>query len=175
MRIETNTPDLLVLRFVRWKASLIFTILTLLSLWIGARIISLPDGTIGWLLLWLFLTTLWTTLFALLFAEKSMLVLNAETNEAALSHRTIAGLHQHRWPLSEVQSTRVTRHHAASGPAINDPKRIITLYVRDGMDEGRHKLHAHTIKADDALAASAAVSDWMRDWRRRVDSSAPKP
>ena len=174
MKIAENTPNLLILRVTRWKASLIFTLLTLGSLWVGRRIIYLPDGTIGWLLLWLFLTTLWTTLFALLFVEKSRLVLNAATGEASLSHRTAFGLHQQSWPLGEVQSTRVTRHHYRSGPAEDYPKRIITLYVREGMDEGRHKLTAHTIKADDALAASAAVSDWMQAWRKRVDSTPPQ-
>lgn len=167
MKVTRNTPELLILRFTRWKASAVFTLLSFLGLWVGYRIITLPDGTIGWLLLWLFLTVFWTVLFALLFVERSRLVLNAQTGTARLSHRTAFGLHQHIWPLEEVQSTRVTRHHRATGPASEDPKRTITLYVRHGMDEGRHRLTAYSVPADDALAASAAVSDWMQDWRKR--------
>lgn len=174
MKITTDTPDLLILRFTRWKASAFFTVLTGLGLWAGVGIIQHPDGTIGWLLLWLLLTVLWTVLFALLFMERSMLVLNAATREADFRHRTIAGFHRHRWPLDEVQSTRVTRFRN-EGPASEDPKRYLTLYVREGMDEGRHKLTAHTMPADDVLAASARVSEWMQDWRARVDSGDVKP
>ena len=166
MRVTQNTPDLLVLRFTRWKATAVLTVLTFLGLWGGWRIVHLPEGTFGWLVLWLFLTVFWTVLFALLFMERSMLVLNGVERTASLSHRTAFGLHRQHWPLDEVQSTRVTRHRP-DGPADKDPKRVITLYVREGMDEGRHRLTNHTIDADAALAASAVVSDWMQAWRAR--------
>ncbi|AKS47292.1 hypothetical protein SAMN05444287_3068 [Octadecabacter temperatus] len=164
MRITTDTPDLLILRFTRWKASLFFTVLTGLGLWGGVKLAYNPDAGLFALLLWLFLTVLWTTLFALTFMERSMLVLNAQTGEADFRHATAIGLHRHKWPLSEVQSTRVTRRRT-DGPAIDDPKRLMTLYVREGMDEGRHKLTNGAMPAEDVLAASARVSDWMKDWR----------
>ena len=107
-----------------------------------------------------------------------MLILDATTGTADLRHRDIWGLHTHTWPLSEVQSTRVTRY-SKDGPADKDPARLITLYVREGMDEGRHLLAKNTVPAADALEVSAKVSDWMKDWRARgdpsVDSHAEKP
>ena len=70
-------------------------------------------------------------------------------------------MHRHAWPLDEVQSTRVMRY-SRNGPADQDPNRVIALYVRDGMDEGRNNIAKHTVPAGDALAASAKVSDWMK-------------
>ena len=99
--------------------------------------------------------------YALFRVEKSMLVLNAATGEAELRHRDIWGMHRHAWRLDEVQPTRVMRY-SRNGPADQDPNRMIALYVRDGMDEGRHNIAKHTVPAGDALAASAKVSDWMK-------------
>lgn len=52
--------------------------------------------------------------------------------------------------------------YSRNGPADQYPNRMIALYVRDGMDEGRHNIAKHTVPAGDALAASAKVSDWMK-------------
>ena len=169
MRITTDTSDLLVLRFTRWKEPLIYAALTLGALWVAAMMVRSEAIPFIILLIWLSVTVAWMLPVALFRVEKSMLVLNATTGKAELRHRTIHGLHRHTWPLSEVQSTRVTRYYP-EGPAHKDPKRLITLYVRTGMDEGRHNLANYTVLADDALTASARVSDWMQDWRRSLDS-----
>lgn len=172
MKVTANTPNLLVIRFTRWKAPLVYSLLTVGGLVLGLQVALNPEGHIGWLILVLLLTVAWTLPMALMKMEKSMLVLNGETGQAELRHRTASGLHRHTWPLQEVQSTRVTRDRR-HGPAAQDPKRIITLYVREGMDEGRHKLANFPVAAQDALSVSAQVSDWMADWRSRVDSDAP--
>lgn len=169
MNITTDTPDLLILRFTRWKGPLAWTLATFGGLWVGVVIAADPDLSLGVLLLWLLLSVAWTLPIALFRMEKSMLVLNRATGMAELRHRDIRGLHRHTWPLSEVQSTRITRRHS-NGSAIDDLKRHITLYVREGMDEGRHKLTNYAVPAEHALAASSRVSDWMKDWRRSLDS-----
>ncbi len=169
MNITTDTPDLLILRFTRWKSPLAYAMFSLVFLAAAALLVSVASVPMWVLLAWLAASVAPALSMALFRVEKSMLVLNARTGEAELRHRDIRGLHLHRWPLSEVQSTRVTRYYN-HGPAAKDPKRIITLYVRKGMDEGRHKLTNYTIPTDDALTASARVSDWMKDWRRSLDS-----
>ena len=175
MKVTTHTPDLLVLRFTRWKGPLFYAIFSLLFLAAAAALVYVDEVPMWVLMAWLLATAAWSVPLALFRVEKSMLVLNAAKGEAELHHRDIFGLHRHVWPLAEVQSTRVTRAYGADGPATQDPKRNITLFVREGMDEGRHKLAKYAIKAEDALHVSAQVSDWMKDWRRRVDSDAPKP
>lgn len=170
MKITTDTPDLLVLRFTRWKGPLIYAVLTLFYLALAALLVSVANVSMWVLLVWLLATVTWSLPFALFRVEKSMLVLNALSGEAELRHRDIRGLHRHTWPLAEVQSTRVTRHRP-KGAATDDPTRMITLFVREGMDEGRHKLANYTVNATDALEASASVSNWMKDWRARTDSS----
>ena len=174
MKVTHDSDDLLVVRFTRWKGPLIYAILTLVYLGAAAALVRVADVPMWVLLAWLAATVAWSLPLALFRVEKSMLILNATSGEAELRHRDIWGPHTHRWPLSEVQSTRVTRYSKA-GPAIEDPKRIITLFVRDGMDEGRHKLAKYTVPASDALAVSAKVSDWMKDWRSRVDTSTARP
>ena len=171
MKITTDTSDLLILRFTRWKSPLIYALVTVLGVWVSVKVFQLPGGNIGWFLTVFLLSSAWTLPMALLRAERSMLVLNAMSGEAELHHRTVSGLHRHHWPLEEVQSTRITRFRP-EGAADDDPKRMITLFVREGMDEGRHKLTNHSISAKDALDASARVSTWMKDWRARVDSGA---
>lgn len=173
MKITTDTPNLLVLRFTRWKSPLLYAWLSFCSIWVAVRIIVDTNMGFGALLVWLLLTLTWMAPMMLFRAERSMLVLDATTGEAELRHRDIKGLHRHTWPLGEVQSTRVTRRNRHR-PAIDGPKRTLTLYVRDGMDEGRHKLTNHSIPADDALAASARVSDWMKDWRASLDLKRPQ-
>ncbi|MBU2994287.1 hypothetical protein Q4555_07070 [Octadecabacter sp. 1_MG-2023] len=174
MKVTTDTPDLLVVRFTRWKRPLCLSIATLFFSWLALLGLRVPDG--GWFifLLVVCLSVVWTLRAALLSAEKSMLVLNAATGEAELRHRTISGFHRHHWPLGEVQSTRVTRDRR-HGPAIEDPTRVITLFVKEGMDEGRHKLTRLPVRAGDALHVSNRVSDWMKEWRSRVDSEASAP
>ncbi|SLN55648.1 hypothetical protein [Pseudooctadecabacter jejudonensis] len=173
MRVVHNTPDRLVINGLRWKRALVFALLTLGALWVGWHITTLPDGTIGWLLLWLLLTVSWLLPLALFAAERSQLVLDAPSNTATLVHRSVMGLHRNTWPLAEVQSTRVLRHRPR-GPADEDPKRHITLYVRQGMDKGRHRLSNHLMPTQDAIAVSTTVSDWMRNWRA-LDSAASAP
>lgn len=170
MKITADTPDLLVTKFAHWKGSVFWGLLSLLCLWIGTFIVDDPKKSIGILLLWLGLTVLWMLPLALLLAERAMLVLNATTGEADLRTRNMFGLHRHTWPLGEVQSTRVTRVHSR-GPAAEDKQRRLTLYVREGMDEGRHAIMGGALPAQDALTASARVSDWMRDWRKRQPAS----
>ena len=177
MKVTADTADLLVLRFTRWKAPLAYAVFALIFLGVAALLVSVANVPTWVLLVWLAASVAPALAMALFRAEKSMLVLNAQTGEAELRHRDIRGLHRHVWPLEEVQSTRITRpyHYGPKRPAIEDPHRIITLFVREGMDEGRHKLTNHPVPADDALSASGTVSDWMKEWRRRVDSDAPKP
>ncbi|MEL6960826.1 MAG: hypothetical protein AAGL89_17950 [Pseudomonadota bacterium] len=172
MQITQNSPDLLVLRFTRWKAPLGYALATVGALLIGVRIAYDPDLSFGILLFWLLLTVSWLMPMALLLAERSMLVLDGRSDQAILTHRTITGLHRQAWPLDEVQSTRVTRFRP-HGPAAKDPKRMIALLVREGMDKGRHKLANHPVAAKDALAASALISEWMKAWRA-LDSSPPQ-
>lgn len=174
MKIAHHAPDLLVLRFTRWKSPLVWAALTLVWLAAAAALVAVAQVPMWVLMAWLLTTALPSALLALSRVEKSMLVLDATAGQATLTHRTIKGLHQNVWPLDEVQSTRVTRDNRAKGTAAEDPKRYITLYVREGMDGGRHKLAQHTIGAREALDASAVVSDWMRDWRKRVDSAQPQ-
>ncbi|MCF2871049.1 hypothetical protein L0664_08220 [Octadecabacter sp. G9-8] len=175
MKITHDTSDLLVLRFTRWKEPLFYAVFSLVFLGAAAALVYVVDVPIWMLIAWLGASAAWSVPMALLRVEKSMLVLNATTRQAELRHRDIWGLHRHVWPLDEVQSTRITRAYGSKGPATTDPKREITLYVREGMDEGRHKLAKRAMNARDALAASARVSDWMRDWRASLDSQQPKP
>ncbi|MGJ8611829.1 MAG: hypothetical protein ACSHWY_12080 [Octadecabacter sp.] len=165
MDVTTDTADLLVLRFTRWKSPLIYSALSFGALGVAALMVRSQAIPFAILIIWLLVTVAWMVPMALFRMEKSMLVLNAATGQAELRHRTLRGMHRHTWPLREVQSTRVTRYRP-HGPAHKDPKRLITLYVREGMDEGRHNLANYTVPADDALTASARVSDWMRDWRQ---------
>lgn len=174
MKITTDMPDILVLRFTRWIGPLFWAVLTLFWLSCAALLVRFADVPMWMLFAWLAATVAWSLPMALLRVEKSMLILKSMTGEAELRHRTVFGMHQHRWPLHEVQSTRVTRYRN-DGPATKDPQRMMTLCVRTGMDEGRHKLTNHTMPADDVLAASARVSDWMKDWRQRLDSYRPQP
>lgn len=177
MQITTDSPELLVLRFTRWKAPLAYAILTLIYLAAAALLVRFADVPTWALLAWLAATVSWSLPLALFRVEKSMLVLNATSGEAELRRRDIRGLHVHHWPLDEVQSTRITRGNLRGSkrrPASDDPRRVITLFVREGMDEGRHRLTHYPVNADDALAASARVSDWMKDWRRSLDSHAPQ-
>jgi hypothetical protein len=169
MKISHDTPDMLILRFTRWKGPLAYSILSIVYLGAAALLVYYADVPMWVLIAWLLATAAWSVPKALFRAEKSMLILDANTGEAELRHRDITGLHLHRWPLDEVQSTRVTRY-SKNGPADKDPKRLITLFVRTGMDEGRHKLTKYQVPAQDALGASARVSSWMQDWRKRLDS-----
>ena len=167
MNITQNTPDLLVLRFTRWKGPLFWGAISLIALAVGGLMASDTDIGLKPLLIWLGLTITWMIPLALFLAERSMLTLNAATGDAQLSHRTIRGYHRQSWPLAEVQSTRITRREYANGPATKDPKRLISLYVREGMDEGRHKIAVRPVPATEALEASATISNWMKQWRER--------
>ena len=42
MHVTTDTPDLLVLRFTRWKSPLIYSALSLAALWAGALMVRSP-------------------------------------------------------------------------------------------------------------------------------------
>lgn len=176
MKIACDTPDLLVLQFTRWKGPLFFAVLSLFWLGAAAALVAVATVPFWMLLAWLCATVAFSVPTAVLRAEKSMLVLNAATGEAELRRRDVFGLHRHYWPLDEVQSTRVTRHRR-NGPADQDPHRILTLYVKHGMDEGLHSFTKYPIPSADALAASARVSEWMQAWRKRcaLDSAAPPP
>lgn len=174
MKVTQNTPEVLVLRFTRWGGPLGWSLAVLWCLWVGA-LIGRVSG--AYLVVWLALTVSWMIPLAIGLAERSMLVLNATTGRAELSRRNWRGLSRLHWPLDEVQSTRIKRRRTR-GPARNDPKREITLLVRSGMDEGHHKLAHFQVRADEALAASAKVSAWMKQWRAKpdgpLDSDAPQ-
>ena len=167
MKVTHNTPDLLVLRFTRWEGPLIWAFWSLWCLGVIGLIAAGPGLSGIALFLSLLLTVGWMAPLAIYRAERSMLTLNATSGMADLSHRTIRGLEHMRWPLDEVQSTRVTRRTYIRKPADKDPKRFISLYVREGMDEGRHKIAIRPVRAAEALDASALISDWMKDWRKR--------
>jgi len=153
MNITQNTPDLLVLRFTRWKGPLFWGAISLIALAVGGLMASDTDIGLKPLLIWLGLTITWMIPLALFLAERSMLTLNAATGDAQLSHRTIRGYHRQSWPLAEVQSTRITRREYANGPATKDPK--------------RHKIAVRPVPATEALEASATISNWMKQWRER--------
>ena len=167
MKVTQNSPDLLILQFTRWKGPVLWGFCSLWCLGVIGLVADNPGLSPAALLLSLALTVGWMIPLALFLAERSMLVLNATTGEARLSHRNIRRLHQQTWPLEEIQSTRITRRYYAKGPADKDGKRLITLYVRTGMDEGRHPIANRPVPANEALEASALISQWMKDWRTR--------
>ena len=175
MKVVQNTPDLLVLRFTRWKGPAAWAALSLLFLGAAAALVWVADVPFWTLVVWLSATAFWTIPMVFFRAERMMLVLATRSGSAELHRRDITGLHRQVWPLDEVQSTRVTRRYRATGPAAQDAKHNIALFVRDGMDEGRHPMTKFAISAPEALAISAQVSDWMKAWPIRVDSNPSKP
>lgn len=168
MKVTQNTPEILVLRFTRWEGPVFWAFMSLLSLYTIGLVATNPGLSTKGLLIGLGMTVAWMIPLALFLAERSMLVLDAAKGEARLSHQNIRRFQHQTWPLNEVQSTRITRRYSrARKPANKDPKRIISLYVRKGMDEGRHKITLRPVRAAEALEASATISDWMKEWRKR--------
>ena len=173
MKVTKNTPDLLILEFIRWEGPAFWSFTSLWCLGVIGLVAHNPGLTLTALLISLALTVGWMIPLALFLAERSMLILDAKTGEARLSHRNIRRLHQQSWPLSEVQSTRITRRYYAKGPATKDRKRLITLYVRTGMDEGRHAIANRPVRAAEALETSALISQWMKNWRKQQVLDSP--
>jgi hypothetical protein len=147
MKFVQNTPDFLVLRFTRWKGPAAWAALSLLYLGAAAALVWVADVQFWTLLVWLSATAFWTIPMALFRVERMKLVLNARSRSAELHRRDITGLHRQVWPLDEVQSTRVNRSYRATGPAAQDAKRNIALFVRNGMAEGRHPMTKFAISA----------------------------
>lgn len=166
MKITRDTPDQLILEHRNWRgpvgwAALALGVLLIAALARGtgagiARVILVGCGVVI------------PAAIALLKAERSMLILDGPNRTAELRHRTLRGLHCQQFRLDNVQGTRIAseRRHK-SRPAAQDPTRKLTLFVKAGMDEGRHPLALSHIPAQEALDASAQVNRWMQRLRRQ--------
>lgn len=166
MRIERNTADQLILSYVHWRAALVWGAVALCGL-ITAGIAGQAGrpGVMLWVALILAVVPGWV---ALTRAERGQLILDRASGRAELRQRTIKGLHRHRFDLANVQGTRVKRdtsYRNRQRSAKDDPKRILTLYVREGMDEGRYPLSKAQMDAETALETSQIVNDWMKPVR----------
>lgn len=166
MKIDRHTSDQLILSYVHWRASLIWGALAVLGL-IAAGLAGQAGrpGAMLWVALVFALGPGW---IALTRAERGQLIFDRVAGFAELRQRTIKGPHRHRFDLANVQGTRVKRdtsYRNRQRSAEDDPKRILTLYVREGMDEGRYPLSKAQMDAEAALETSRIVNDWMKPVR----------